>query len=79
MSSNDVEAVLRARLDARGVRELVEWDTLSAEQRLMEHGVRCPLDCTPYRFRLTITLDDDGNVHATHDWACPTCTEESSK
>lgn len=73
--SSDPVAALKARLDAHGVRELVEWDTLSGEERLMEHGVRCPLDCTPYRSRLIITLDDDGDAHAQYDWACPTCAK----
>ncbi|MGP4092966.1 hypothetical protein [Nonomuraea sp. KM90] len=64
-----MKAALRARLDAAGVRQLVELDERSEQERLLEYG-RCPRCRVVPTPRLTIRLDDNDHIHASHDATC---------
>ncbi|MDX3110139.1 hypothetical protein [Nonomuraea angiospora] len=64
-----MKAALRARLDAAGVRELVELNERSEHERLLEFG-RCPLCRVVPTPRFAIRLDDNDHIHAAHDAVC---------
>lgn len=69
---------LRRRLAALGVRELVEWDTLTEEERAIAWGF-CPLHPMPLATRFTVRLDDADAVHATLESVCRTCEDISQE
>lgn len=73
---DDLAASLRERLTSRGVREIVEWDDLTEQERVNAYGL-CPIHRTPVASRLTVTLDDHDAVHAMHEAVCTTCELES--
>ncbi|RVX41142.1 hypothetical protein EDD27_3612 [Nonomuraea polychroma] len=65
----EMKAAFRARLDAAGVRELVQLDGQGEEERLLEWG-RCPLCCVVPTPRFTIRLDENDHIHAAYDAIC---------
>lgn len=66
---DEMKAALRARLNAAGVREVVELDERSDHERLLEYG-RCPPCRVVPTCRLTIRLDENDHIHARHDALC---------
>lgn len=66
---DEMKAVLRDRLDAAGVRELVQLDERDESERLSLYG-HCPLCRAERTSRFTIWLDENDHVHARHDGVC---------
>ncbi|MEV0616162.1 hypothetical protein AB0I81_22805 [Nonomuraea sp. NPDC050404] len=65
----EMKAHLRARLDAAGVRELIDLDERSEEERLLEYG-QCLLCWVAFTPRFRIWLDGNDNIHAACDAVC---------
>jgi hypothetical protein len=72
---DDLMAQLRERMARDGVRELVEWDGATDEERVTLYGL-CPVHRTPMAYVRTAALDDAGTLQVMQEIVCTACGGE---